>query len=518
MLTQTMDGQTAVGDRNGPDAFPAQDKRANAHTSIRPVRTLSRWPTPRDNEFLVVPVGGLGRIGMNWTLYGHAGRWLLVDAGIAFPEERGKGVDAIVPDPASLKHVLDRVEGLVVTHAHEDHIGAVDRIWPGMADCPIHATPFAAALLTRRFEEAGTLPDVDLRVFEVGDTLELGPFSVQTIAVTHSVPEPVALAITTAAGTILHTGDFKLDATPLLGQPTDLAAISALGDRGLLAMVCDSTNADRELPESSEAQVLEAFRRIFARQQGAVVVCCFASNVARMASACIAADAAGRSIGLAGRSMRTNEAVASELGMLDGVPQPLSDSALLRELHKSNVALICTGGQGEERAALARLARGDWRLPKLGPGDAVVMSGRIIPGNEAEAEAVLSRLRARGVTIIEGRSLIDGVHPVHVSGHAGARELRTMHLAARPRFALPVHGEPQHLAAHAQIALGCGAETAHIGAEGDVLSVSQAGMKTLGRVRIRMRHLENDEQGNRIPLSGAFSKRGIDVQHAGLRP
>lgn len=479
-------------------------------TSIPPTliepSNLAEWPVPGDEEILICPVGGLGRIGMNWTLYGYAGRWLLVDAGLAFPKVRGGDVDAIIPDATALLPMLDRLDGLVVTHAHEDHIGAIDRLWPGVIDCPIYATPFATAMIARRLDEAGTLDGATLRTFQVGDHLEVGPFAIRTIAMTHSIPEPVALAITTPLGTILHTGDFKFDPDPISPHRADLDALREIGDNGVLAMVADSTNADRDLEISSERQVRHAFEAIFARSRGIVVVCCFASNLARIASAAAAAHDTGRKVALGGRSMRATEALASELGMLDEVPEFLPETRHLQGLDRCEVALICTGTQGEERSALARLSRGDLNLPKVGYGDTVVMSARIVPGNEEDVERVLSKLRARGVKVIEAHEIVDG-HPVHVSGHAGRYELRGLHALVRPRFFVPVHGDHSKLAAHAALAIEGGAETATVTSEGAILAVSAQGMRMVGLMSIPTMDLENDKHGSRLIVSPLDLKR-----------
>jgi len=309
--------------------------------------------------------------------------------------------------------------------------------------------------------------------------------------VTHSVPEAVALAIFTPAGTLLHTGDFKLDPEPLIGLPTHIAAIRALGDAGLLAMVCDSTNAERDLPVTSEAQIRESFRKIFASRPGTVAVCCFGSNVVRAMSACDAAVRSGRRIALTGRSLRAHAATAESLGIID--PQDmLAEPSHLRGLDRREIALVCTGTQGEANAALARLAKGgDWRLPELGRGDTVIMSSSVIPGNEAALARVLDRLRGRGVEVLTQRDAPDGL-PVHASGHAGRAELAAMHRHARPRFVIPVHGTDAHLRAHASLALGCGAEAAPVGAEGDVMSVCASGVKIIGRVVIPVIGIRRD--------------------------
>ena len=416
----------------------------------------------------------------------------LVDAGIAFPGEADTtGVDAFIPDPETLLRLAGRIDALVVTHAHEDHIGAIQHVFPRRIACPIWATPFAAAAISRRLDEVGTLAEADIRTFPVGGSFRAGAFTLCSIRVTHSVPEAVALAIFTGAGRVLHTGDFKLDPEPLIGLPTHIAAIRALGDAGLLAMVCDSTNAERELPVTSEAQVRNAFRQLFASRPGAVVVCCFGTNVARAMSACDAASRSGRRIALAGRSLRSHAATAERLGIID--PQDiLAEPSHLRGLDRRETALVCTGTQGEENAALARLAQGgDWRLPDLGLGDTVIMSASAIPGNEAAIERVLSKLRARGVAVLTQREAPEGL-PVHVSGHAGRAELAAMHRHARPRFVIPVHGIGTHLQAHALLALECGAEAAPVGAEGTVMSVATTGIRFVGRVEIPVIGIRRD--------------------------
>lgn len=464
----------------------------------------ARWPVPGKGEVLVVPLGGLGRIGMNWTLYGHDGAWLLVDAGIAFAGDDLPDVDALVPDPAFLAPIRDRLLGLVVTHAHEDHVGAIDRLWPHAVDCPIWATPFARGLIERRLGEMDTLDQVTLHTYGVGDSFAIGPFRIRTVRVTHSIPEPVALAIGTAAGTVVHSGDWKLDPEPLIGQPTDLDAFREIGEAGVLAMLCDSTNAHKEVEPSSEAQVRAAFRALFASRKGRVAICCFATNVARVASAAVAATEAGRSVALAGRSMRNNEEVARRLGILAGVPEFLAEPSHLKGLDRDRTALVCTGGQGEEKAALAKLARGDRRFPAFGPGDTVVLSTRVIPGNEEAVEKVCSQLRAKGVEVLMGAETIKGL-PLHVSGHPGAGELRQLYALIRPRFAIPVHGTEMHLEAHARIARASGVQAALVTEEAEVIRLTRAGARVLGRVDAPLAHLVSDERGDRVPYRPAVA-------------
>lgn len=466
---------------------------------------------------MVVPVGGLGRIGMNWTLYGHDGHWILVDAGIAFPKDRSGAVDALIPDPEILRRTVGHIDALVVTHAHEDHIGAIRYAFPRVFSCPIWATPFATAALSRRLEEAGTLSEAELRSFPVGGAFRIGAFAIRSIRLTHSVPEAVALAISTPAGTILHTGDFKLDPTPLIGEPTDLAAIHDLGNAGLLAMVCDSTNAQRDLPVTSETQVRDSLRRIFATRAGSVAVCCFGTNVVRAMSAVDAAMRSGRQIAFAGRSLRAHTETADTLGLVD-TQDVLAEPSHLQGLDRREIALVCTGTQGEENAALARIARGtDHRLPPLGLGDTLVMSSSVIPGNEEEVARVLKPLRARGVEVLTQADAPDGLC-VHVSGHAGRAELATMHRHARPRFVIPVHGTEAHLEAHAALARDCGAEQALVGVSGEAIAVSAAGIKPLGRIEVPEIGVRRDEGVPSMKISRSTRRTGILLQNAGQQP
>lgn len=489
-LNQSRDYNSRAAGR-AQEGLPEQNRGQSPTLRTEP-QTLRRLPRPRASEIMVVPVGGLGRIGMNWTLYGHAGCWILVDAGIAFPDDRSGAVDALIPDPEALRRVVGHIDALVVTHAHEDHIGAIQHVFPRVFSCPIWATPFARAAISRRLEEAGTVEESDLRTFPVGGSFRIGDFAIRSIRLTHSIPEAVALAIETPAGTLLHTGDFKLDPSPLVGGPADLEAIHALGNTGLLAMVCDSTNAERDLPITSERHVRDSLLRIFADRPGTVVVCCFGTNIARAMSAADAALGSGRRIAFAGRSLRAHAEAADELGIID-LRDVLTEPAHLQGLDRREIALVCTGTQGEENAALARLAHGrDRRLPQLALGDTLVMSSSIIPGNEEAVARILAPLRARGVEIVAQAGAPDGL-TVHVTGHAGRAELATMHRHARPRFVIPVHGTEAHLRAHAALARDCGAEDAPLCSGGEVMGVSASGIKLLGRIDVPTIGVRRDE-------------------------
>ncbi len=448
---------------------------AKAPKSRRP-----KGPVAGADSVIFMPLGGTERIGMNMSLYGHAGKWLIVDAGVAFPGEDAPGIEALMVDPSFIEERIDDVVGLVVTHAHEDHIGAIHRLWPRL-DCPIYATPFATHVIRERLKEAGTTRQVRLETVGIGEEFVLGPFRVETIAMTHSVPEPVALAIKTAAGTVLHTGDWKFDPDPLIGLTPDFAALERLGREGVLAMVCDSTNATVEGSTKSEAYARDGLIEAFRGRKGAIAVTCFASNLARMKAVAQAAAAHDRRVVLAGSSLLRMEKAARACGYLDGVPPFLSlDDA--SSTPRRNLVLMCTGSQGEERAALSRIARGDHRSLRLHAGDTAIFSARAIPGNEETDGAVQALLRAAGVEIITPADA-----PIHVSGHPARDDLRRLYGMIKPRFAVPVHGTLEHLEAHARLARECGVERALVPEEGDVIRLAQAETRVLGHIEAKRR-------------------------------
>ncbi len=464
--------------------FSSPDHRPDAGGPVAPEpqardgrRPLS-GPVPGTDEILFLPLGGCSRIGMNMALYGHAGKWLIVDAGVAFMGDSAPGIDALMADPAFIQERMDDVVGLVVTHAHEDHIGAIHHLWPDLR-CPIHASPFAAHVIRERMKEAGTLRKVRIHTFDIGDTLTLGPFQVQTIAVTHSIPEPMSLAIRTPAGTVLHTGDWKFDPDPLIGRQTDVKALRRLGDEGVLAMLCDSTNANVEGSTGSEADARAGLMAAFAGCRGAIAVTGFASNVARMTAVVEAAAAHDRKVVLVGRSMLRMEKAARACGYLKGRP---GFASVLEAswLPRRNLVLLCTGSQGEERAALSRLARNEHRELWLERGDTAIFSARSIPGNEAALGEVQDHLRSIGVAVVTPADA-----PVHVSGHPKRDDLRRMYDLVRPRFAVPVHGTVEHLEAHARLARACGVERALIPEDGDILRLAREGTAVVGRIEPR---------------------------------
>jgi ribonuclease J len=415
-------------------------------------------------DLAFLPLGGTGEIGMNLNLYRCGGKWLAVDCGIGFGGAELPEVDVMMPDPSFIAERRDRLVGLVITHAHEDHLGAVAWLWPQLR-CPVYASPFAAAVLRRKLAEAQLLSQVKLHVVPPGGAIDLAPFSLRFIRVAHSIPEAQALVIRTPAGIVLHTGDWKLDPNPLVGPPTDEAALSALGDEGVLAMVCDSTNAMVEGHSGSEADVRRALSALVRDLPGRVAVTCFASNVARVESVALAAQDAGRSVAVVGRSLRNLEAAARECGYLAGIP-PFASEDEANDIPDENLLILVTGSQGEPRSALARIAMDTHPRIELGEGDTVVFSSRVIPGNERAIGTVQDNLVRRGV-----RLMTDDDHMIHVSGHPARDELRRLYKLVRPRFSVPVHGEWRHLSAHAALAREAGIRPIMM-EDGDILSLA----------------------------------------------
>jgi ribonuclease J len=442
-------------------------------------------------DLAFLPLGGTGEIGMNLNLYRCDGRWLAVDCGIGFGGSELPEVDVMMADPAFIAERRDRLVGLVITHAHEDHIGAVAWLWPQLR-CPVYASPFAAAVLRRKLAEVQLQRDVSLHVVPPGGSLELPPFSLQFIRVAHSIPEAQALAITTPHGVVLHTGDFKLDPSPLVGPPTDEAAFARLGDRGVLAMVCDSTNAMVEGHSGSEADVRRSLTALIRDLRGRVAVTCFASNVARVESIALAAQAAGRSVALVGRSLRNLDAAARDTGYLTSVPQFVSE-ADAGSVPDDNLLMLVTGSQGESRSALARIAMDTHPNIALGEGDTVVFSSRVIPGNERAIGTVQDNLVRRGV-----RLMTEMDHLVHVSGHPARDELRKLYRLVRPRYAVPVHGEWRHMSAHAGLAQELGVRPVML-EDGDLLSFAPGPVEIVDSAHVGRLVLD----GTRLmPLNG----------------
>ncbi|WP_374570473.1 ribonuclease J [Phenylobacterium sp.] len=402
------------------------------------------------DELVFLPLGGSNEIGMNFNLYGfgppHARKWIVVDLGVTFGDLTTPGVEVILPDPQFIAEYADDILGIVLTHAHEDHIGAVAWLWPKLR-APLYATPFTAFLLREKLRDVGLEGEAQITEIPLGGKLTLGPFDLELITLTHSIPEPNGLAIRTPLGSVLHTGDWKIDPDPLLGGVTDEDAIRRLGDEGVLAMVCDSTNVFVDGTAGSEADVRTALTELIGGLKGKVAVACFASNVARMDSVIRAAEAAGRRVCLVGRSMHRMSAAAKSVGLMADV-QPFLSEQDAGNVPEDRILYLCTGSQGEPRAALSRIAAGAHPLVNLGAGDACIFSSRVIPGNEVAIRKLQDHLADRGVRLYTDRD-----HPgIHVSGHPCRDELAQMYHWARPEIAVPTHGERRHLLEHAAFA------------------------------------------------------------------
>ena len=406
-----------------------------------------------DSQLVFCPLGGVGEIGMNFALYGfgpaHSRTWMIVDCGVTFPDLTLPGVDLVLPDTRFIEEHLDKLAGIVITHAHEDHYGALLDLWPRLK-APVWMTPFAAGMLASKREGEAGAPKVPVNIYKAGDRFSVGPFEIEAIAVTHSIPEPVSLAIRTALGTLLHTGDWKIDPEPEIGPLTDEARFRAIGDEGVLAMMCDSTNALREGESPSEMAVSRGLREVIEAAKHRVVVTTFSSNVGRIRSIAEAARDAGRQVLVLGRSMHRVIAVAEELGYLEDLPPFLAESDY-GYIPRENVVVLCTGSQGEGRAALAKLARDEMRDIALAAGDTVVFSSRVIPGNETAILDIKNRLIDREISVIEDTDAL-----IHVSGHPRRIELKQMYEWVRPHILVPVHGEAAHLAGQAELARQCG--------------------------------------------------------------
>jgi ribonuclease J len=456
-------------------------------------------------ELLFCALGGSGEIGMNVNLYGCRGQWIMVDLGLTFADTDYPGIDLILPDLEFIENQQERLVGIVLTHGHEDHIGALPYLSEELKS-PLFATPFTAGLIAGKLEEEGLTGQVKLNIVERGGSIELGPFRVSFVALSHSIPEGNGLLIETPFGSVFHTGDWKIDETPVIGEAPSTDALTAIGDAGVLALVCDSTNVFQEKPSGSEESVHEGLLAQVLMASGRVLVTTFASNAARLQTIGRVARETGRKVCIAGRSLERILRVAQATGYLKDFPQPISFDEAMR-LKRDEVLIIATGGQGEPRAALGRIAAGNHDL-KLALGDTVIFSSRIIPGNETAIGRIMNGLSDLGVHIVTERQ----AH-VHVSGHPGRPELIEMYNWVRPEIVVPVHGEARHLAEHARLALSHGVRHTIVQKNGDVIRLAPGDPTKIDEVRVGRLVLDGDVI---LPADGATINERRRIGYGGL--
>jgi len=400
-----------------------------------------------------VPLGGVGEIGMNLALYGFGEpakrKWIMVDCGVTFPGPDLPGVDLVLPDIRFVEEIGKDLVAVIITHAHEDHYGALLSLWQRLG-APIYCTAFTAGMLEAKAQYEGEPPKLPMEIYKAGDILKLDPFEIEPVYVTHSIPEPVSLAINTPLGRVLHTGDWKLDEDPTLGKNTDAASFKRLGDDGIIALICDSTNAMRDGHSPTEREVSDSLANLISQAKGRVAITTFSSNVGRIRSIAQAAEKAGRKVMLVGSSIRRVVEVASDLHMFDDI-QDFVEDIDFQYIDRDQLVIILTGSQGENRAALAKIARQEHRYISFTAGDTVIFSSRTIPGNEKLIIEVKNQLIEQGVEVVE-----DGKTLVHVSGHPRRHELQQMYSWTRPEILIPVHGEAAHLNAQARLGADAG--------------------------------------------------------------
>jgi ribonuclease J len=443
-----------------------------------------------EDELVFVPLGGVGEIGMNMAAYGFGParrrKWIVVDCGVTFGGPNQPGVELIMADPTFLEQHADDVLGLVLTHSHEDHYGAVLDLWPAF-DRPVYATAFTAAMLAAKRASDDIVDNVAVTQMRVGQPFELGPFTIEAINVAHSIPESCALLISTPVGRLVHTGDWKLDPHPIGGPPTDVARFTAIGNEpGPLALICDSTNALKEGESPSEDEVAATLAALIADAPHRVVLTTFASNVGRVISMARAAEQAGRQVVLSGRALHRITGIARELGMLEGI-KPFLDQDQFSSLPRDKVVLLCTGSQGEPRAAIARIAREEHPMIDLNAGDRVIFSSWAIPGNEREVIDIQNQLIDRGIEVITQR---DGL--VHTTGHPRREELKRLYDMLKPQVLVPVHGEAVHLEAHAELGRQHGIEHVVRARNGDMVRLFPEPMQFPSEVRVGELYLDGN--------------------------
>ncbi|MFB2552296.1 ribonuclease J [Ensifer soli] len=451
------------------------------------------------DELVFLPLGGVGEIGMNLALYGY-GRpgqraWIMVDCGVTFPGPDLPGVDLVLPDVSFLAEERKNLKGIIITHAHEDHYGGLSELWPGL-NVPVYASPFTAGMLEAKRDYERGRNQVPVTIFKQGDRINLGPFEIEAVGVNHSIPEPMALVIGTPLGRVVHTGDWKIDHAPSLGPFTDEARFRQIGDEGVLALMCDSTNAVRDGVSPSEQEVADSLAKIIANAEGRVAITTFSSNVGRIRSVAAAAEQAGREVLLLGSSMKRVVNVARDAGLMEGV-RPFIGEDEFGFIPRDKVVVILTGSQGEPRAALAKIARDEMRNVAFSAGDTIVFSSRAIPGNEKAINDIKNGLIEQGIHIVTDNEAL-----VHVSGHPRRNELRQMYEWIRPRILVPVHGEAAHLTAQAELAVQSGIALVPKVRNGNMLRLAPGDPEVIDTVA----HGRIYKDGN---LLGDFDEMGI---------
>ena len=456
-------------------------------------------------ELLFLALGGSGEIGMNVNLYGTQGKWLMADLGLTFADTEYPGIDLILPDLEFIEQRMDDLVGIVLTHGHEDHIGALPYLAADLK-VPLYATPFTAGLIAGKLEEEGLTGQVTLHIIERGGSIDLDPFKVTFVPIAHSIPEGNGLLIETPHGNIFHTGDWKIDETPVLGEPTSEEELRSVGDKRVLALVCDSTNVFQNSASGSERSVHDGLRQIVGEARGRVLVTTFASNAARLDTLGKVATETGRRLCVAGRSLDRILRVAKATGYLRDFPETVSFDEAMR-LPKRDVMIIATGGQGEPRAALGRIAFGQHEL-KIGEGDTVVFSSKQIPGNEIAIGRIMNALSDLGVQIVTERQ----AH-IHVSGHPGRPELQAMYGWIRPQIVVPVHGEARHMREQARLALDSGVPASIVQKNGDLVRLSPNGPVKIREERVGRLVLDGDVI---LPADGSTLSERRKLAHQGL--
>lgn len=452
----------------------------------------------KPSDLYFIPLGGSEEFGVNCNLYIHNNDWLVVDLGMGFADEKAPGVDILLPDVSYLAQNRERLCGIIITHAHEDHIGAVSYLWPKLK-CPIYCTPFTAAVLRHKFRENPACADAKITEIDTQKEISIGSFNVGFAHMAHSIPETVSLFLKTGAANVLHSADWNLDPSPVVGNPTDLKKLKSFAKEGVHAYIGDSTNAIYPGRAGSEKEVEVGMSKTFEGCNGKIIVTLFASNVGRIQTICRAAKSNDRKVLVLGRSLHRMVACAQESGYLGGIDNFVNESEL-DQIEDQKLVIIATGSQGESRAAMARISRGDWRGLTLGKNDTAVFSSRAIPGNEKDIERVKNNLVTSGVKIIDASA---SAHKIHVSGHPYRDEIYEMLTTLNPVSVIPVHGEHLHLSGQAEIARGCGIRNIEIPANGSIIKIGKDKLERKGEVTTGLLAVE--------------SRRIVRLDHAGIK-